>query len=152
MTDTRKTTPGVRVLEKYAVRVGGCRNHRAGLDDGFLIKENHIRAAGGITAAVAAAKQHAAHTLRIECEVTNLAEVDEALAAGADAILLDNMDDAAVREAVGRIGRRAIVEVSGNVDLARVGVLAGIGVDLVSVGALTHSVVAADISLLFEKA
>jgi nicotinate-nucleotide pyrophosphorylase (carboxylating) len=152
VTDTRKTMPGLRSLDRYAVRTGGGHNHRNDLGAGVLIKENHIRAAGGIAAAVAAAKAHAPHTMRIECEVTNMAEVDEALAAGADAILLDNMDDAAVREAVGRIAGRAIVEVSGNVDLARVAVLAGIGVDLVSVGALTHSVVAADISLLFGTA
>jgi nicotinate-nucleotide pyrophosphorylase (carboxylating) len=152
VTDTRKTMPGLRSLDRYAVRTGGGHNHRNDLGAGVLIKENHIRAAGGIALAVAAAKQHAPHTMRIECEVTSMAEVEEALAAGADAILLDNMDDAAVREAVGRIARRAIVEVSGNVDLARVAVLAAIGVDLVSVGALTHSVVAADISLLFGTA
>ena len=152
VTDTRKTMPGLRALDRYAVRTGGGHNHRNDLGAGVLIKENHIRAAGGITAAVRAAKQHAPHTMRIECEVTNLPEVDEALAAGADAILLDNMDDDAVRDAVARIGKRAIVEVSGNVDLARTGVLSELGVDLVSVGALTHSVVAADISLLFETA
>lgn len=150
VTDTRKTMPGLRVLDRYAVRVGGGHNHRNDLGAGVLIKENHIRAAGGIAAAVGGAKRHAPHSLRLECEVTSLAEVDEALAAGADAILLDNMDDAAVTAAVARIGRRAIVEVSGNVDLARLVGLAKLGVDLVSVGALTHSVVAADISLLFE--
>lgn len=150
VTDTRKTMPGLRVLDRYAVRVGGGHNHRNDLGAGVLIKENHIRAAGGIAAAVGGAKRHAPHSLRVECEVTSLAEVDEALAAGADAILLDNMDDAAVTAAVARIGGRAIVEVSGNVDLARLAGLAKLGVDLVSVGALTHSVVAADISLLFE--
>jgi len=150
VTDTRKTMPGLRALDRYAVRTGGGHNHRNDLGAGVLIKENHIRAAGGIAAAVAGAKQHAPHTMRIECEVTNLAEVDEAIAAGADAVLLDNMDDAGVRAAVARIAGRAIIEVSGNVDLARLGVLAGLGIDLVSVGALTHSVVAADVSLLFE--
>jgi nicotinate-nucleotide pyrophosphorylase (carboxylating) len=150
VTDTRKTMPGLRVLDRYAVRMGGGHNHRNDLGAGVLIKENHIRAAGGIAAAVGGAKRQAPHSLRVECEVTSLAEVDEALAAGADAILLDNMDDAAVTAAVARIGGRAIVEVSGNVDLARLSRLAKLGVDLVSVGALTHSVVAADISLLFE--
>jgi nicotinate-nucleotide pyrophosphorylase (carboxylating) len=151
VTDTRKTMPGLRVLDRYAVRMGGGHNHRNDLGAGVLIKENHIRAAGGIAAAVGGAKREAPHSLRVECEVTSLAEVDEALAAGADAILLDNMDDAAVTAAVARINRRAIVEVSGNVDLARLSGLAKLGVDLVSVGALTHSVVAADISLLFES-
>jgi nicotinate-nucleotide pyrophosphorylase (carboxylating) len=150
VTDTRKTMPGLRALDRYAVRTGGGHNHRNDLGAGVLIKENHIRAAGGIAAAVAAAKTQAPHTMRIECEVTTIGEVDEALTAGAEAILLDNMDDAAVRAALERIAGRAVVEVSGNVDLARVGRLAALGVDLVSVGALTHSVVAGDVSLLFE--
>ncbi len=151
ITDTRKTMPGLRALDRYAVRCGGGHNHRNDLGAGVLIKENHIRCAGSVTAAIAAAARQAPHTLRIECEVTNLAEVDEALAAGAEVILLDNMDDATVAEAVARIGERAWTEVSGNVELERVARLAEIGVDLISAGALTHSVRAADISLKFDR-
>lgn len=150
VTDTRKTMPGLRALDRYAVRTGGGHNHRNDLGAGVLIKENHIRAAGGIAVAIAAAKRHAPHGMRVECEVTTLAEVDEALAAKADAILLDNMDDATVKDALAKIAGRAIVEVSGNVDFDRLGRLAAMGVDLVSVGALTHSVRAADVSMLFE--
>ena len=151
VTDTRKTMPGLRALDRYAVRTGGGHNHRNDLGAGVLIKENHIRAAGGIAIAIAAAKQQAPHGMRIECEVTTLAEVDEALGAKADAILLDNMDDAMVKDALTKIAGRAIVEVSGNVDFDRLGRLAALGVDLVSVGALTHSVRAADVSMLFES-
>lgn len=150
ITDTRKTMPGLRALDRYAVRCGGGHNHRNDLGAGVLIKENHIRAAGGITAAIAGARRHAPHTLRIECEVTDLRELREALEAGAEAILLDNMDDAAIAEAVKITGGRALLEVSGNVDLARVAAVAALGVDLISVGKLTHSAPAADISLLFE--
>ena len=148
--DTRKTTPGLRALQRWAVRCGGGHNHRNDLGSGVLIKENHIRACGSVAAAVKAAAAHAPHPLRIECEVTTLAELDEALAAGADAVLLDNMDDAQVREAVARVGGKAIVEASGSVDLARVATLAQAGVDVISVGALTHSAPAADLSLLFD--
>ncbi len=148
--DTRKTTPGLRVLQRWAVRCGGGHNHRNDLGSGVLIKENHIRACGSVTAAVKAAAAHAPHPLRIECEVTTLAELDEALAAGADAVLLDNMNDAQVREAVARVAGRAIIEASGSVDLARVATLAEAGVDVISVGALTHSAPAADLSLLFD--
>jgi nicotinate-nucleotide pyrophosphorylase (carboxylating) len=150
VTDTRKTTPGLRSLDRYAVRCGGGHNHRNDLGSGVLIKENHIRCAGGIAKAIVAARAHAPHGMRIECEVTTLVEVDQALSAGADVILLDNMDDAMVAQSVERIAGRALVEVSGNVDLERVGRVAGLGIDLVSVGALTHSVRAADVSLLFE--
>ncbi len=150
VTDTRKTMPGLRTLDRYAVRCGGGHNHRNDLGSGVLIKENHVRCAGSIAAAIVAARGHAPHGMRIECEVTNLVEVDQALSAGADAILLDNMDDALIAQAVARIGGRAIIEVSGNVDLDRVTRVAGLGVDLISVGGLTHSVHAADVSLLFE--
>src|SRR5690606_529233 len=115
--DTRKTTPGFRALEKYAVRTGGCHNHRGGLDDGILIKNNHIAAAGGIANAVAAARAGAPHTLKIEVECRDLAEVDAALAAGADMILLDNMDVPGLRAAVQRIGGALTTEASGGVNL-----------------------------------
>ena len=145
--DTRKTTPGARVLEKYAVRVGGCRNHRAGLDDGFLIKENHIRAAGGITIAVQAALQRAAPGQLVEVEVTNLTELDEALAAGAPLVLLDNFDPSGLRAAVERTAGRARLEASGGITLANLAEVARTGVDYVSLGALTHSAGALDFSL-----
>ncbi|MEM6989654.1 MAG: carboxylating nicotinate-nucleotide diphosphorylase [Myxococcota bacterium] len=148
--DTRKTTPGLRALQRYAVRCGGGINHRDDLGGGVLIKENHIRAAGGVGAAVSAARDHAPHALRVECEVTTLAELAEALDAGADIVMLDNMDDTTVRTAVTQVGGRAIVEVSGNITLPRVATLAAAGVDVISVGALTHSAPAGDISLLFE--
>jgi nicotinate-nucleotide pyrophosphorylase (carboxylating) len=145
--DTRKTTPGFRVLEKYAVRTGGCHNHRGGLDDGILIKDNHIAAAGGIAAAVAGARAGAPHTLKIQIECRDLAEVDAALAAGVDAILLDNMDVAGLRAAVQRIGGRVQTEASGGVHLDTVREIAATGVDLISVGALTHSAPAVDLSM-----
>ena len=152
ITDTRKTMPGLRALDRYAVRCGGGHNHRNDLGAAVLIKENHVRAAGGITAAIARARAHAPHTMKIECEVTSHDELREALAAGADIIMLDNMDDAAVRESVAIAGGKAILEVSGGVDLARVAAVAGLGIDIISVGKLTHSAPAADISLLFERA
>lgn len=145
--DTRKTTPGQRVLEKYAVRVGGCRNHRAGLDDGFLIKENHIRAAGGITAAVTAALRRATPAQLVEVEVTNLAELEEAIVAGAQLVLLDNFDVAGLREAVAHARGRVRLEASGGVTLANLRDVALAGVDYVSLGALTHSAGALDFSL-----
>jgi nicotinate-nucleotide pyrophosphorylase (carboxylating) len=145
--DTRKTTPGMRALEKYAVRVGGCRNHRAGLDDGILIKDNHIRAAGGITAAVRAARRRAAPGMRVEVEVTTLAELDEALAAGADLILLDNFDVDGLRAAVARTAGRARLEASGGITLDNLAAVAATGVDYISLGALTHSAGALDFSL-----
>jgi nicotinate-nucleotide pyrophosphorylase (carboxylating) len=148
--DTRKTTPGLRVLEKSAVRTGGGRNHRAGLYDAVLIKENHIAAAGGIATAVARAKACIPHTMRIEVETESLADVAEALASGADIIMLDNMDKATMREAVALIAGRVLVEASGGINLETVRGVAETGVDLISVGALTHSAPAVDISLLLE--
>ncbi|MCY0991829.1 carboxylating nicotinate-nucleotide diphosphorylase [Nannocystis sp. ILAH1] len=152
ITDTRKTMPGLRALDRYAVRCGGGHNHRNDLGAAVLIKENHVRAAGGITAAIERARQVAPHTMKIECEVTSHDELREALAAGADIIMLDNMDDAAVREAVAITAGKAILEVSGGVGLERIAAAAQLGIDVISVGRLTHSVPAADISLLFERA
>ncbi len=148
--DTRKTVPGLRALDKYSVRMGGGRNHRIGLFDGVLIKENHIAAAGGISAAIERAKQQLPHTLKIEIETCNLAEVTEALQAGADIIMLDNMNLDEMRQGVELIAGRALVEASGGVNLERVREIAETGVDIISVGALTHSVLAADISMLFD--
>jgi nicotinate-nucleotide pyrophosphorylase (carboxylating) len=150
LVDTRKTTPGLRVLEKYAVRMGGGRNHRTSLYDGILIKENHIVAAGGIATAVERARNRAPHTLRIEIETQNLAEVAEALEAGADIILLDNMDIPMLEDAVRLIDGRALSEASGGVNLDTVRPIAETGVDFISVGALTHSYRSADISMLFQ--
>jgi nicotinate-nucleotide pyrophosphorylase (carboxylating) len=152
--DTRKTTPGARVLEKYAVRVGGCRNHRAGLDDGFLIKETHIRAAGGITPAVHGAKLRAAPGQRVEIEVTNLDELDEAIAAGADMVLLDNFvgtdgDVGRLQTAVDHADGLVALEVSGGVTHETLPAIARTGVDYVSLGALTHSAGSLDFSLDF---
>jgi nicotinate-nucleotide pyrophosphorylase (carboxylating) len=149
--DTRKTAPGLRLLDKYAVRVGGGRNHRFALFDGVLIKDNHIAAAGGIAAAVAKVRQTVAHLMKIEVECKNAAEVEEALAAGADAVMLDNMDLPAMREAVALVRGRVPIEASGNVTLANVRRVAETGVDFISVGALTHSVAAADISLNIQR-
>jgi nicotinate-nucleotide pyrophosphorylase (carboxylating) len=146
--DTRKTTPGFRVLEKAAVLAGGCANHRFDLGSGILIKDNHIAACGSVRAAVEAAKQGAPHPLRIEVEVTNLGELDEALAAGAEVVLLDNMSPAQVEVAAARAhGRNVVVEVSGGITLATIGDYARAGADLISVGALTHSAPAVDIGL-----
>ena len=149
--DTRKTTPGLRVLEKYAVRVGGGTNHRTGLYDGVLIKENHIVAAGGILEAVRLARSYIPHTLKIEVETETLAEVGLALQAGADIIMLDNMGLADLSEAARLIAGRALVEASGGVNLQSIRGIAQTGVDIISVGALTHSVRAADISMLMEE-
>ncbi len=145
--DTRKTTPGLRVLEKYAVTVGGGRNHRFGLYDGVLLKDNHIKVAGSIAAAVARAKATAPHTIKVEVEVESLDGVREAMEAGADIIMLDNMDFDAVREAVRLIDHKALVEVSGGVTEETVAGYAEAGADIISLGALTHSVKALDISL-----
>jgi len=147
--DTRKTTPGLRALEKYAVRMGGGGNHRMALYDGVLIKENHVAAAGGITAAVTRARSNVPHTLKIEVEVRNQDEVAEALAVGADILLLDNMDLDQLRAAVELVGDRAVTEASGGVNLETVGAIAETGVKLISIGALTHSYRAVDISMLF---
>lgn len=151
LVDTRKTTPGLRALEKYAVRCGGGRNHRFGLFDGILIKENHIAAAGSITSAIEAARAHAHHLVGIEVEVTNLNELKEALGAGAATILLDNMDTATLTRAVQLVGGRAKLEASGNMTMARLKEVAATGVDLISAGSLTHSARTVDLSLLFDK-
>ena len=148
--DTRKTTPGLRILEKYAVRVGGGSNHRAGLDDGILIKDNHIAASGSVTEAVTRALEDRPHGLKVEVEVQDLEQLDEALAAGAEAILLDNMPVEMVRDAVTRAGGKALLEASGGITLETVADYAATGVDLISVGALTHSVRAIDLSLEVE--
>lgn len=145
--DTRKTTPGLRLLEKYAVRVGGGYNHRFGLYDAVLIKDNHIQVAGGIAKAIELARYKISHTLKIEVEVESIAGVQEALAAGADIIMLDNMDQNMMREAVALIKGRALTEASGGINEDNIQAVAAVGVDLISVGALTHSVKALDISL-----
>jgi nicotinate-nucleotide pyrophosphorylase (carboxylating) len=145
--DTRKTTPGMRTLEKHAVKMGGALNHRIGLFDGILIKDNHVRAAGGVAQAIGLARKEAHHLLKIECEVTTLAEVEEALSAKAEIILLDNMDLETMRRAVEIVGGRAMLEASGGVTLERLPAIAATGVDLISMGALTHSAPAADIAL-----
>ena len=146
--DTRKTTPGYRVLEKAAVLAGGCANHRFDLGSGILIKDNHIAAAGSVRAAVEAAKARAPHPLRVEVEVTNLGELDEALAAGAEIVLLDNMTPSQVEVAAARAhGRGVLVEVSGGITLATIADYARAGADLISVGALTHSAPSVDIGL-----
>lgn len=148
--DTRKTTPGLREIEKYAVRAGGGINHRTGLYDGVLIKENHIAAAGGIGEAVSRARANIPHTLKIEIETETRGQVEEALAAGADIIMLDNMDCDTMRDCVQLIGGRALVEASGGVNLDSVRAIAETGVDIISIGALTHSPRAMDISMLLD--
>ncbi len=145
--DTRKTTPGLRAYEKYAVRAGGGHNHRFSLADGILLKDNHIAACGSITQAVQILRDKAPHTLKIEVETENLAQVEECLACGVEIIMLDNMAPALMRQAVSLISGRALVEASGGVNLANVREIAETGVDLISVGALTHSARAVDISM-----
>jgi len=147
---TRKTTPGLRLLEKYAVRVGGGVNHRFGLDDGVLLKDNHIVVAGGIRAAVEKAKAALGHMVKVEVEVDRLDQIGEALAAGADAILLDNMTPAQMREAVQMIGGRATVEASGRITKETAPAIASAGVDVISCGWITHSAPILDIGLDFE--
>jgi nicotinate-nucleotide pyrophosphorylase (carboxylating) len=149
ITDTRKTTPGLRALEKYAVKTGGGSNHRLGLSDGVLLKDNHIRAAGGIGAAVKAARKNIPHTLKIEVEVENEHMVREALDSGADIIMLDNMGIDEIASAVKLISGRALVEASGNIGDKDLLTVARTGVDIISIGALTHTVRAMDISLRF---
>jgi len=149
--DTRKTTPGLRAFDRYAVRTGGARNHRNDLGAMVLVKDNHVAAAGGVRAAIELVRARASHALRVEVEVTSLAELDEALDAGVDVVMLDNFRPEEVAVAVGRAKGRAIVEVSGGVTLERVPDLARLGVDVVSVGALTHSASSADISLELER-
>jgi nicotinate-nucleotide pyrophosphorylase (carboxylating) len=148
--DTRKTTPGWRVLEKYAVRVGGGKNHRHDLGDGVLIKDNHIVAAGGIRQAVEMARKHSHHLLKVEVEVEALEQIEEALQAGAEVIMLDNMSPSLLAEGVKMIGGRALVEASGGINLESLIDVARTGVDLISVGRLTHSAPAADIHLEFD--
>jgi nicotinate-nucleotide pyrophosphorylase (carboxylating) len=155
--DTRKTTPGLRALEKYAVRMGGGRNHRAGLDDGVLIKDNHIAAAGGVRPAILRAREHASHLLRIEVECEDERQVSDAVESGADVILLDNMSLERLRANVEWIRTHApttIIEASGGIgtDPARLAAVAATGVDLISLGALTHSAPNFDVSLEFDPA
>ncbi len=147
LTDTRKTTPGLRVLERYAVRTGGAHNHRDHLGSGLMIKDNHIVAAGGIEKAIARARAHAPHTARIEVEVANLAELEVALACKADIIMLDNFSLDDLRAGVARAKGLAILEASGGITLDTLADVASTGVDCISVGALTHSAKAADIAL-----
>lgn len=144
---TRKTTPGLRLLEKYAVRVGGGSNHRFGLDDAVLIKDNHIAVAGGVAAAVGRARAGVGHLVKIEVEVTDLAQLDEALAAGAEVVLLDNMPPDLLRRAVARVAGRAVTEASGGITPATAREVAEAGVDVLSLGWLTHSVPALDVAL-----
>ncbi len=147
LTDTRKTTPGLRCLEKEAVRVGGAGNHRMSLYDGILIKDNHIAVAGTITKAVAAVKNRASHLMKIEVEVSDLDQVKEAVDAGVDVIMLDNMGYEMMRKAVRYIGGRAVVEASGNVSLKTLNKIAATGVDVISCGALTHQARSVDLSM-----
>jgi nicotinate-nucleotide pyrophosphorylase (carboxylating) len=147
ITDTRKTTPGLRALERYAIRCGGGHNHREDLGAAVLIKDNHIAAAGGCTQAIERARAYAPHTCRIECEVDTQAQLEEALAAGADIVMLDNFDDDEVRDALTLVSGRAIVEVSGGITLERVASLGALEVDVISVGALTHSSPSSDLGL-----
>lgn len=147
--DTRKTIPGMRRLDKYAVMVGGGRNHRFGLSDGILIKDNHIAASGGIVAAITAAKKYAPHTMKVEIEVTKISQLKEAILAGADIVMLDNMDIETMREAVAIAEGKVLLEASGGVNMDTVKEIAETGVDIISIGALTHSAPALDISLGF---
>lgn len=149
--ETRKTTPGLRVLEKYAVRAGGGRNHRQALYDGILIKDNHLLVAGSVRTAITRARAYAPHTMRVQVEVDTLVQVEEALAAGADAITFDNMSPEEAETAVGLVVGRAITEASGQVTLETVRAFAEAGVDIISVGALTHSAPALDLGLDFAE-
>lgn len=151
ITDTRKTLPGLRALQKYAVTAGGGRNHRYNLTDAAMLKDNHIDAYGGITAAVTALRKKAGHMLQIEVETRNLDEVKEALDCGVDVIMLDNMDCAAMAQAVKLANGRAKLEASGNVTMENIREVAETGVDIISLGALTHSVKAFDISMKWRK-
>ncbi|MDR1628623.1 MAG: carboxylating nicotinate-nucleotide diphosphorylase [Oscillospiraceae bacterium] len=149
--ETRKTLPGLRVLQKYAVLCGGGKNHRFNLSDAAMLKDNHIDAGGGITKAVTLLREKAGHTVKIEVETRNLDEVREALQAGADIIMLDNMGIAEMAEAVSMVNGRALTEASGDVTLDNIREVAGTGVDIISMGALTHSVKAFNVSLKIEK-
>ncbi len=147
LVDTRKTAPGWRVLEKYAVRMGGAHNHRMGLYDGVLIKDNHIAACGGIIKAVDRIRANVSHFVKIEVEVSDMSQVKEAMDAGADVIMLDNMNIQKIKEAVVFINGKAVVEVSGGITKKGLKPLADTGVDIISVGALTHSARCVDISM-----
>jgi nicotinate-nucleotide pyrophosphorylase (carboxylating) len=147
ITDTRKTTPGLRALERHAVRCGGGHNHRDNLSSAVLIKDNHIAACGGVKPAIERARAYAPHTSRITCEVGSLHELAEALAASADVVMLDNFDDATLEQGVAMVAGRALVEVSGGVTPERIARIARAGVDVISVGALTHSARAVDLGL-----
>lgn len=147
LVDTRKTTPGWRKIEKDAVRAGGGFNHRFALYDGILIKDNHITAAGSIAAAVSLVRARASHLMKVEVEVSDMTQVQQALDAQADVIMLDNMDIDAMTKAVALIGKRAVVEASGNVSLRTLNAIAGTGVDVISCGALTHQAVSVDLSM-----
>ncbi|NEW83025.1 MAG: carboxylating nicotinate-nucleotide diphosphorylase [Mariniphaga sp.] len=149
--DTRKTVPGLRLLDKYAVKMGGGTNHRIGLYDMVLIKDNHIKIAGGITNAVAQIKKNLPDGIKVEVETTTIKEVQEALAAGVDIIMLDNMSNSTMAESVKLIGGQAKVEASGNMTMERLKEVAATGVDFISIGALTHSVAAFDISMNIES-
>ena len=149
--DTRKTLPGFRALDKYAVRMGGGRNHRTALDAGILVKENHIMAAGSVAQAVALARSAGSHLLKVELEVETLEQLDEAVAAGAEVVMLDNMDLRQMAEAVRRHGAHVALEASGNMTLERLPQVAATGVHFISLGALTHSVTCADFSLRLCK-
>lgn len=151
ITDTRKTLPGLRRLQKYAVTVGGGKNHRYNLSDGAMLKDNHIDVYGGITAAVTALRSKLGHMVKIEVEVRTLAELQEALAVGCEIIMLDNMDCPTMAEAVKLTNGRALLEASGNVTEANIAQVAATGVDIISLGALTHSVQCFDISMRFKK-
>ena len=144
---TRKTMPGLRALQKYAVRAGGGVNHRFGLDDAVLIKDNHVAAAGGVAEAIRAARAGVGHLVKIEVEVDSLEQLDEAMAVGVDAVLLDNMNPATLAEAVRRVGGRAVTEASGRITPATAPAIAASGVDLISAGWLTHSATVLDIGL-----
>jgi nicotinate-nucleotide pyrophosphorylase (carboxylating) len=148
--DTRKTTPGLRALEKYAVRMGGGINHRFGLSDAVMIKDNHLIAAGGVLSAVEAARRRVGHLVKIEVEVTTLTQLEEVLEVGADVVLLDNMDLATMVEAVQLVGGRLVVEASGGITLDNVAEVARTGVDVISVGWITHSAPALDVALDLE--
>ena len=150
ITDTRKTTPGLRAVERYAVRCGGGHNHRNDLGSAVLIKDNHIAACGSVTAAIERARAFAPHTSKIECEVDTVGQLHEALAAGADIIMLDNFDDDTLNDAMQIVDGRAFIEVSGGVTLARIPKIAAAGVDAISLGGLTHSAVAVDLGLDWE--
>jgi nicotinate-nucleotide pyrophosphorylase (carboxylating) len=152
LVDTRKTTPGCRVLEKYAVRVGGAYNHRMGLFDGVLIKDNHIAACGGIRKAVEVIRRKTSHLVKVEIEVSDLAELKEALSAGADVIMLDNMNFEQIRKAMEITAGKAMVEVSGGISKADLLPLADLGVDIISSGSLTHSARSVDMSMKIGKA